>query len=266
MIDLTGKVALITGSSRGIGRGCALEMARAGADITVNYLSHADEAESVAEEIRAMRQQALAVRAEVSDRTAVDRMVAATVERFGHLDILVCNAAYTKREPFLEMSIKGMQRTLDVTLWGAFHAAQASARQMVKQGHGGSILFISSTFAVVPFPTSLAYNIAKAGINHMAATIAVELAAHRIRVNVIEPGWTDTPGERQFATEEEIREGGKKLPLGRLGTINDIGRAATFLSSDAADYITGTVLRVDGGSWLWNAYNAYEICCCTVKG
>ncbi len=247
MVNLKGKVALITGSSRGIGRGCALEMARAGADITVNYRSHAEEAEAVAEEIRALHRQALVVQADVSNRSAVDRMVAATVERFGHLDILVCNAYYSKREPFLEMSIEEMQRTLDVTLWGTFHAAQASARQMVAQGRGGSMVFISSLYAFIPFPTSLAYNTAKAGINHMAATIANELTADRIRVNAIQPGWTDTPGERQYATEEEIREGGNRLPWGRLGTIEDIGRAATFLCSDAADYITGAVLRIDGG-------------------
>jgi glucose 1-dehydrogenase len=247
MVNLKGKVALITGSSRGIGRGCALEMARAGADITVNYRSHAEEAEAVAEEIRALHRQALVVQADVSNRSAVDRMVAATIERFGHLDILVCNAYYSKREPFLEMSIEEMQRTLDVTLWGTFHAAQASARQMVAQGRGGSMVFISSLYAFIPFPTSLAYNTAKAGINHMAATIANELTADRIRVNAIQPGWTDTPGERQYATEEEIREGGNRLPWGRLGTIEDIGRAATFLCSDAADYITGAVLRIDGG-------------------
>ena len=250
MIDLQGKVALITGSSRGIGRGCALEMARAGADIVVNYRSHAEDAEAVAGEIRDLGRQALVCGADVSERPAVDRMVGAAVERFGHLDILVCNAYYSRREPFLELSVEAMRRTLDVSLWGVFHAAQAGARQMVAQGNGGSILFISSVLAFVPMPTSLPYNTSKAGIEHMAATIATELTGHRIRVNVIEPGWTDTPGERQFATEEEIQEGGKKLPWGRLGTMEDLGRAATFLCSDAADYITGAVLRVDGGYWL----------------
>ena len=250
MVDLTGKVALITGSSRGIGRGCAVEMARAGADITVNYRSHPEDAESVAEEIRSLGREALIVHADVSDRPAVDRMVEATVERFGHLDIVVCNAYASTREPFLEMSIEGMRRTLDVSLWGSFHAAQAGARQMVAQGGGGSLLFISSVHAFIPVPNSLAYNIAKAGINHMAATIGTELAPERIRVNTIEPGWIDTPGERTHETERSLDEEGKKLPWGRLGTIEDIGRAATFLCSDAADYITGAVFRVDGGFWF----------------
>ncbi len=250
MIELKGKVALISGSSRGIGRGCALEMARAGADIALNYRTHPDEAEAVAAEIRAMGRQALVVGADVADRSAVENLVDTTIEEFGHLDIAVCNAAYSKREPFLEMSIEGMQRTLDVTLWGVFHLAQASARQMVEQGRGGCLLFISSVHAFIPVPTSLAYNAAKAGLNHMGATIANELTPHHIRVNTIEPGWIDTPGERNYATEEEIREGGQKLPWGRMGSIEDIGRAATFLCSDAADYITGAVLRVDGGLWF----------------
>jgi glucose 1-dehydrogenase len=250
MIELSGKVALITGASRGIGRGCALEMARAGADVAINYHSHGEEAEAVAAQVRELGRQALVWQADVADRRAVEEMVAAVAQRLGHLDILVCNAYYSKREPFLEIGMEGMQRTLDVCLWGAFHAAQLGARQMVRQGRGGSILFISSVHAFIPVPTALAYNTAKAGMNHMAATIAAELLEHRIRANVIEPGWIDTPGERKFATEEQIREGGKKLPWGRLGTVEDIGRAATFLCSDAADYVNGEVMRVDGGLWL----------------
>ncbi len=250
MVDLTGKVALITGSSRGIGHGCAIEMARCGADITVNYHTHPEDAEAVAEGVRALGSKALVVQADVSDRTAVDRMVAETLECFGRLDIAVCNAYYSKREPFLELSIEAMKRTLSVCLWGSFHTAQAAAQQMVSQGEGGSILFISSVLAEIPYPTSLPYNTAKAGINHMSATIAAELTPHRIRSNVIEPGYTDTPGERQFATEEQIREAAKQLPWGRLGTIEDIGKAAAFLCSNAADYITGTILKVDGGYCL----------------
>ena len=249
--DLEGKTALVTGSSLGIGRGCALEMARAGADIAVNYRSHPQEAEEVAAGVRAMGRRALVLQADVSDRAEVEGMVEAAARHFGGIDTVVCNAAYSQREPFLKMSVEGMRRTLDVTLWGAFHAAQASARSMVERGRGGSILFISSIHSTMPVATSLAYNAAKAGMNHMAATIAVELAEHRIRANVIEPGWIDTPGERKYATEEQIQEQSTGLPWGRLGTIEDIGRAAAFLCSDAADYITGAVLRVDGGLRLF---------------
>lgn len=133
-------------------------------------------------------------------------------------------------------------------LWGAFHASQLAARQMVKQGEGGSIVMISSVHAYRPYPLSTAYNAAKAGLNHMAFTWAVELAAHRIRVNVIEPGWIDTPGERKYFSEEEIRERGKQLLLGRLGTPEEIAKGVAFLVSDeTASYVTGTRLRIDGG-------------------
>lgn len=249
-INLDGKVALISGASRGIGRGIALRMGRSGAKVAVNYRTHPDEAEEVAAEIRDAGSDALVYGADVSNRDAVDAMVAATVEQFGRLDIVVSNAYYSKREPFLDLELDGARRTLDVTFWGAFHMAQAGARQMVKQGEGGAILFISSVLSNIPFPTSLPYNSAKAGINQMSATIANELTDHRIRANVITPGYIDTPGERQYATEEQISEAATALPWKRLGTPDDIANAAAFLCSDAADYITGTVLSVDGGYWL----------------
>jgi glucose 1-dehydrogenase len=143
-----------------------------------------------------------------------------------------------------------VQRTIDVTLVGAFHVAQAGARQMVEQGNGGALLFISSVMAHLTMPTSMPYNAAKAGMNRMAMVIGAGLLEHRIRANVIEPGWTDTPGERQFMSEEAIQEAAKSLPWKRLGTIEDLGNAAAFLCSDAADYINGAVLRVDGGLML----------------
>ena len=247
MIDLNGKAALVTGASRGIGRATAIELARAGADVTVNYHSHGHEAAEVVAEIERLGQRGITFGADVSDRNAVESMVDATVDAFGRLDILVSNAYYSKREPFLDLTEEAMRRTLDVTLWGAFHAAQVAARQMVKQGPGGSLCFISSVLAHIPMPTSLPYNTAKAGINHMSATIAKELAPHRIRSNVIEPGWIDTPGERQYTTDAEMVEGAKKLPWKRLGEPEEIAKMATYLSSDAADYITGSVFRVDGG-------------------
>ena len=249
-IKLDGKVALISGASRGIGRGIALRMGCSGAKVVVNYRTHPDEAGEVVAEIRSAGSDALVYGADVSDRDAVDAMVAAAVEQFGRLDIVVSNAYYSKREPFLDLELDGARRTLDVTFWGAFHMAQAGARQMVKQGDGGAILFISSVLSNIPFPTSLPYNSAKAGINQMSATIANELTDHRIRANVITPGYIDTPGERQYATEEQIQEAAAALPWKRLGTPEDIANAAAFLCSDAADYITGTVLSVDGGYWL----------------
>ena len=250
MVNLENKVAIVTGSSRGIGRGCAIEMAKVGADVVVTYRTHPEEAQEVAGIIRQMGREALVMKLDVADRQAVEEMVQTTVDKFGKINILVNNAAITIRKPFLEMPIEDMAHVLNVSLWGVFHCSQVAARVMVKQGQGGKIILISSVHAFIPYGTSLPYNTAKAGINHMGYTMATELAPHHINVNVIEPGWIDTPGERELATEEELKEAGEKLPWGRLGSIGEIGKAAAFLASDAADYITGACLRVDGGFWL----------------
>lgn len=244
---LEGKVALVTGANRGIGRGCAIELAREGADVAINYRRHVEEAEAVAQEVRTFGRRALVLQGDVADRRADEALVAGTVRELGRLDVLVANAAASVRKPFLELREQDMAATLGVSLWGVFHCCQFAARQMVAQGGGGNLVVISSVHAVLPVKNSLPYNTAKAGINHMARTMANELAQHRIRVNVIEPGWTDTPGERAFATEEQIQAGAKELPLGRLGTIEDIGKAVAFLVSEDGGYITGSTLRIDGG-------------------
>jgi glucose 1-dehydrogenase len=246
-LDLEGKVAVVTGANRGIGRGCALELARRGARVAVNFRTHAAEADAVAHEVKELGSRAVVVQGDVGVRADCERLVKETVRAFGRVDILVANAAYTVRRPFLELAAEDWHRVLDVTLSGVFHTSQLACRQMVEQGAGGSVIAISSVHAVLAFKNSIAYNASKAALNHMTRTMANELAPHRIRVNVIEPGWTDTPGELEFTTPEQLREQGKLLPLGRLGTIEDMGKAAVFLASDDASYVTGAVLRVDGG-------------------
>ena len=244
---LTGKVALVTGASRGIGKGCALALAEAGADVVVNYLSHADEAAATMDEVRALGRRAAAHRADVADRGQVERMVASVVADFGALDILVSNAYQSVRQPFLEITEDALRTTFAATYFGAFHACQLAARAMVARGQGGKIIVISSVQAEHPFPLSAAYNSCKAGLIALAQTAAVELAPHRINVNVINPGWIDTPGERRYYSEETLRRAGAGIPWGRLGEPMDIGRTAAFLASDDADYVTGAVFRVDGG-------------------
>ena len=166
------------------------------------------------------------------------------------IDILVSNPAFGVRGNFLEYDPGLFEKTLQGTLTSGFHMSQLVARQMVSAGIPGRIVFISSIQAEMPYAQSVAYNAAKAGLNHMARTIAVELSEHRILVNVIEPGWTDTPGERVAFSAEMLAEEARKLPLGRLATPEDIGRAAVFLVSDSASYITGVTLPVDGGFWF----------------
>jgi len=246
-LRLDGKIALVTGASRGIGRGIALRLAAEGADVVVNYRSHPDEAEEVAQEIARLGRRALVWQADVGERDAVAAMFAAAVAQFGGLDIVVANAALSIRAPVIEAQWAHVLRTLQVSQFGVFHTVQMAAQQMARQGRGGKIVIISSVHQELAPVNSAPYNMAKAAINHLGETMAAELAGRHINVNMINPGWIDTPGERAFATEEEMREGGKRIPWGRLGTPEDIAAAAAFLCSAEADYITGATLRVDGG-------------------
>ena len=245
MQKLNGKVALVTGASRGIGRGIALEMAREGADVILNYARHGEEAQTACSAIEALGRRAMALQCDVGDRAQVETMFDRALATFGRLDVLVSNAAFSIRKPLVDLLVSDVERTWAVSQWGVFHCSQLAARQMVKQG-GGSIVVISSIHSFRPYPDASPYNGAKAAINQMALTWAVELAP-TIRVNVIEPGWTDTPGERAFYSEEDIAAEGKKLLLERLATPEEIASAAVYLSSDDARYITGAVLRIDGG-------------------
>ena len=246
-MNLQGRNALVTGSSRGIGKGCAVELARAGANVAINYFSHIGEAEEVAREVREFGGRALILQGDVSDQKRVEEMVAETAAAFGSVDLFVSNAVYSDRQLMLEADLTGFKRTIDVGMWGAFYGLRAAAIQMVKQGNGGSIVIISSPHAVIPIPTAMAYNMAKAAIDHMARTAAIELAEHRIRVNIVHPGWIDTPGERKFFTEEQLAAGGAKLPWKRLGRPDEIGKSVAFILSDDAEYMTGSTVTVDGG-------------------
>lgn len=244
---LKGRVALVTGGSLGIGRATAVALAREGANIAINYRSHADEAEQVAQAVRDAGSRALVLQADVADYSAVERLVDETVAAFGKLDIAISNAAYSDRELFYEADLAGFRRTVDVTMWGAFNLLRASTRQMISQGGGGAIVIVSSPHAFIPAPRAMAYNMSKAAIEHMARTAAIEVAEHRIRINVIQPGWTDTPGERKFADEDTLQRAGSKIPLGRLGTPEEMAEGILFLCNPAHDYMTGATLLIDGG-------------------
>jgi glucose 1-dehydrogenase len=246
-VDLRGRVAVVTGASLGIGRATAIAFGRAGAKVAVNYRSHQEQAEEVAREIRATGSQAVAVQADVADQAAVEKMIAKTVAEFDQLDIAVSNAAYSDRELFYQADMAGFRRTVDVTMWGAFYLMRAATQQMIKQGKGGAICLVSSPHAFIPAPRAMAYNMSKAAIEHMARTAAIEVAEHRIRINLIQPGWTDTPGELKFATRETLDSAGAKIPLGRLGTSEEMAEAILFLCDPRNEYITGAALLVDGG-------------------
>lgn len=246
-MNLAGKIALITGAGRGIGQGCALELARAGADVIINDRPGSPDLAATAEEIRSLGRTCHALPANVFEREGCEQLLAEALQAAGKIDILVSNPAYSRRGTFLDYSPEEFELTLKGTLTSGFHMSQLVARHLVERGEGGKIVFISSVQAEMPIGLCSAYGAAKAGLNHMMRSISVELSEHRINVNAIEPGWTDTPGEHTIFSEEQIIEEGKKLPWGRLGLPEEIGKAAVFLCSNDADYITGSVLPVDGG-------------------
>ncbi|NQV27163.1 MAG: SDR family oxidoreductase [Rhodopirellula sp.] len=245
-MDLFGKTALVTGAGQGIGKGCALELARAGADLIINDRPGSDVLATTADEIRNTGRSCTAIEADVFTRAGCESLLQSAVNTAGRIDILVSNPAFSRRAPFLEYDPEVFERTIAGTLSSGFHMSQLVARQMVAQGGRGKIVFISSVQAELPTALCGPYSAAKAGLNQLTMSIAVELAPHRINVNAIEPGWIDTPGEHVTFTDEAIEAEGRKLPWGRLGLPEDIGKAAVFLCSDAADYITGSILPVDG--------------------
>lgn len=246
-MKFAGRNALVTGASLGIGRAVVIELARQGANVTINFRSHREQAEEVKAEVEKLGRKALLIQADVSDQKAVEDMVAQTVRTFGSLDHFVSNAVYSDRQLMIEADMAGFRRTIDVSMWGAFYGLRASSQQMVKQGKGGSIAIVSSPHAVIAIPTAMAYNMAKAAIDHMARTAAIELVSHKIRVNIFHPGWIDTPGERKFFTEEQLQKGGQSLPWGRLGTPAEMAHGIAFILSDDCEYMTGSTFSMEGG-------------------
>ena len=246
-MKLEGKVAVVTGGARGIGKASALAMAREGADVAICDLLE-EEGRATIGEIEALGRRGLLCVGDVGKRAADERFFEETVAALGRVDVLLNNAAASVRKALVDLTVEDVTKTWGPTLWSVFHCSQLAARQMIKQGEGGSIISISSVHGVRPYGLSTAYNGAKAAVIHMSRTWAAELAPHGIRVNTIEPGWIDTPGERMYASEEEIRAAGEQLPLKRLGRPEDIAEAVLFLACDEnSSYVTGSSFRIDGG-------------------
>jgi glucose 1-dehydrogenase len=250
--SLTGRVGLVTGAARGIGRAVALMLAEGGLDVVVNDVSGGEDAAEVVREIRARGRDALIADVDVSDRDAVRAMIDRAAARFGRLDVVVTSHAYSVREPIREADWEGFRRTLEVMQLGVVHVSQLAVQQMLRQkpvGESrGKIVLIGSVRAFLPIAGSSAYNMAKAATRHFARTIAAELAREHINVNQVDPGWVDTPGERRHYSEAQLRAAGAAtIPWGRLATPEEIARAVRFFVSADADYITGAELLVDGG-------------------
>jgi NAD(P)-dependent dehydrogenase (short-subunit alcohol dehydrogenase family) len=243
-LDLTGKVALITGVGQNIGLATARLLAGAGAAVAVNDLDAAL-ANDAARELEAAGARALAVPADVRDGAAVARMVQAVQDTWGQLDILVNSAGAGSFAPVLEMTEEAWDRELDTNLKGTFLVSQAAARAMVARGRGGRIIGLASTAGESARVGGASHCASKAGVAMLVKVMALELGPHGITVNAVAPGLV--PGPRQASSQAYRDAYCQMVPLGRLGRPEDIAQAIGFLASDAADWITGEILHVDGG-------------------
>lgn len=254
---LHGKIALVTGSSEGVGAGVALQLGAAGADVCVNYVGPPGDAEAVVAEIRKQGSRAIAINADVSDEAAVQAMFDKVQRELGAVDILVTSAIVSKRNDLLNTKVEDFRRTLDVGVTGVFIAMQAAARQMLAAGKKGSIVHITSPHQSWPCKGAIDYNTAKAASHHLTLSIANELMWKGIRVNFVEPGWTETAGEIRLYGKKQLDENGKKMPLGRLARPSDTAKAVCWLCTDDASYVVGTHIKADGGQFIeggqsWN--------------
>jgi glucose 1-dehydrogenase len=259
---LKGQKALVTGASSGIGRGIAIALGHAGADVIVNFATGADKAQDVVAELQRCGSRGVAHQADVSREDQVQAMFARMIDEFGAVDIVINNAGLQKDAPFDEMTLEQWDKVISVNLTGQFLCAREAVRHFKRQGvrpavscSAGKIICISSVHDVIPWAGHVNYAASKGGVMMLMKSIAQEVAAHRIRVNSICPGAIRTPINMQaWDTPEHYRELMKLVPYKRIGEPVELGRAAVWLASDNADDITGINLYVDGGMTLYPGF------------
>jgi NAD(P)-dependent dehydrogenase (short-subunit alcohol dehydrogenase family) len=242
---LTGRYALVTGGGRGVGRGIALALARSGANVVVNYAASRDDAERTADEIRSLGVESLTIQADVSVPGDVQRLFATIAAEWPRLDVLVNNSGVQTWTALVDVTEEEWDKVIDTNLKGCFLCTQAAARQMAPAG-GGVIVNIGSGCNKMPFPKLVAYTASKGGIEMFTKVSAVELGSSNIRVNCVAPGAIEIERTR-LENPDYAGTWAKVTPLGRVGTPGDVGAAVAFLASDAASFITGQTLWVDGG-------------------
>lgn len=255
-MKLRNKVALVTGASRGIGRGIALALAGEGADVAVNCSTSVKEAEKVAQEIQGLRRRAEVIQADVADKSAVENMVGDVISQFGKIDILVNNAGMSTVGRSEDLDENIWRRGIDVMLTGVFFCSQAAGKEMIKR-KSGKIINIASINGIVAFPERACYCSAKAGVMALTRVLGCEWAHYNINVNAIAPGYVETEMVRDLSSKGtlNIKELANRTPSKRLTEVEDIGKAVIFLASEDAKNINGQTLIIDGG---WTAYGYVE--------
>lgn len=247
-MSVSGKIALVTGGSRGIGRAIALELAKAGANVAINYAGNELAAKQVAEEVEALGSKAIIIQANVADAGAVQTMIKQVIDEFGQVDILVNNAGITRDNLLMRMKEEEWDDVINTNLKGVFNCLKAVTRQMMKQ-RSGRIINISSVVGTLGNPGQANYVAAKAGVIGLTKTAARELASRGITVNAIAPGFISTDMTSAL-NEEIIKQLTTQIPLARLGDPEDIAKVVRFLASEDAAYMTGQTLHVDGGMYM----------------
>lgn len=242
---LTGKVALVTGASRGIGRAIALKLAAEGAAVVINYHGSMEKAKEVKAEIESDGGIAEIMQCNVADYQATEAMIRKVTDDFGRLDILVNNAGITRDGLLMKLSEEDYDTVLDTNLKGTFHCIRFAARQMLRQ-RGGRIINLSSVSGILGNAGQANYSASKAGVIGLTKSAARELASRGITVNAVAPGFIET--EMTAVLSEKVRESAvAQIPMGSFGTAEDVAEAVAFLASDSARYITGQTIHVDGG-------------------
>jgi glucose 1-dehydrogenase len=251
-MKLKNKVALITGSSQGIGRGIAERFAAEGADIVINFSGNAARAQETLEAVEAAGQRGLTVQADVSKTDELRRLFATAIEHFGQLDILVNNAGVETHAPFWDVTESDYDKVLGVNLKGVFFATQEFVRHLRQTNRRGKIVNVSSVHEELPFPNFTAYCASKGGVKMLTRNLSVELGPLGITINNIAPGAIETPINTKLLNDPmKLNALLGQIPLGRLGQPGDVSGLAVFLASDDADYVTGSTYYVDGGL-TWN--------------
>ena len=242
---LKDKVALVTGGSRGIGKSIAIELAKNGANVAINYASNSEKAEEVVEEMKSLGVNAISVKADVSSEEDVKNLMKTIEGELGKIEILVNNAGITRDNLLIRMKTEDFEDVLDVNLMGTFHCTKAVSRAMMKKRYG-KIINITSVVGIIGNAGQGNYSASKAGVIGFTKSMAKELGSRGIRVNAVAPGFIDT--EMTQVLSEELKDKMiDNIPLGKLGNTQDVANVVAFLASEKSDYITGQVISVDGG-------------------